>query len=425
MSEPGQIAPERRELPPDVAEFLRRHDGNGMWVTRALSAALVAMFVLEWRFGGTGDLLVLARMGAFMPDRVRDGESWRLLSSAFLHAGPIHLGGNLLVLWFLGGALERLLGPARFLLLWGAAALLGNLGGLVVANAPISVGASGAGWGILAAEAVLAVRPHGLLVAELLPRFRKAALVNLGLNVGISFLPNVDWVAHLGGGLVGAALVGSGALIAGVPALPARDARPGELPARRPRTPAWIVTGAVLSGALCVLAVSAALATGRAWDLLEPDRVHRVELPGTNLSAAVPALLRGPEVSRAHDGTRIVGFGDLEVDPAAINVTVFPLPAPIPDDAYAAQLDDLERRLRARKDGFADTPEVRRVTLGRRGGFVVTAKLANGLVFEEAYLLEPKRLLKVEAAIRPDRADAYPGLAERILRSLRVSDTGV
>ena len=61
---------------------------------------------------------------------VDDGEYWRLVTSGFLHYGLLHLGMNMLVLWWLGRMLEPGIGGARLLLLYAVSMLGGSLGAL-------------------------------------------------------------------------------------------------------------------------------------------------------------------------------------------------------------------------------------------------------------------------------------------------------
>ena len=80
-----------------------------------------------------------------------------LFTSMFLHAGWMHLGGNMLYLWIFGDNLERVMGPARFLLFYlicGIAAGLAQIFASGASNIP-SLGASGAISGVLGGYLVL------------------------------------------------------------------------------------------------------------------------------------------------------------------------------------------------------------------------------------------------------------------------------
>jgi membrane associated rhomboid family serine protease len=131
------------------------------------------------------------------PD-VAAGDWWRLLSATFLHAGPIHLLFNGIMLWWFGRPLEQLLGRGRFLGIFLVSALAGSAGALLVSPNVYTVGASGAVFGILGAGLVLERRS--------VPVFGGSALLVIILNLALTFtLNNISIGGHIGG-LVGGAL---------------------------------------------------------------------------------------------------------------------------------------------------------------------------------------------------------------------------
>jgi membrane associated rhomboid family serine protease len=175
--------------------------GAGGLVTKSLIGVNVAVFLLQVALspGGlrraSGEIF---RDGALYGPLVADGEWWRLLTSAFLHANLIHLGLNMLMLWWFGRALEGLLGRGRFLGLYLVSALAGAAGALLVNPAAFTVGASGAIFGILGAGVVLERRRIYV--------FGGGALGVVLLNVLFTFaVPNISIGGHFGG-LVGGAL---------------------------------------------------------------------------------------------------------------------------------------------------------------------------------------------------------------------------
>jgi len=128
---------------------------------------------------------------------VAAGQAYRLLTAAFLHAGLVHVALNMAALVVLGPALEELLGRARFLTVYLLSALGGSVTAYVLA-APntLSVGASGAIFGLFGAHYVAARRTGG---------DAGPVLTMLAINLVITFaLPFIDWRAHLGGLLTGA-----------------------------------------------------------------------------------------------------------------------------------------------------------------------------------------------------------------------------
>src|SRR5204862_4637739 len=102
--------------------------------------------------GGASDIGRFSARLAMAPVLVADGEYYRLLTAAFLHAGLLHIAFNMGALYLFGPALERALGRGRFLALYLAAALGGSVASyLFSSRAALSVGASGAIFGVYGA----------------------------------------------------------------------------------------------------------------------------------------------------------------------------------------------------------------------------------------------------------------------------------
>ena len=134
------------------------------------------------------------------PLGVDEGEWWRLATSAFLHAGLLHIGFNMFLAWMLGNALERLHGPTRFLGLYTGSLAAGSLGVLLISPTTLTVGASGAVFGLIGATVVhqyrRGINPWSSGIGTLV-------VVNLLFTFG---RPGISIGGHLGGLLGGAAL---------------------------------------------------------------------------------------------------------------------------------------------------------------------------------------------------------------------------
>jgi membrane associated rhomboid family serine protease len=166
-------------------------------VTMVLIGANVAIFLVGLLLGTSQQFI--QKYGMQPLAIAADGEWYRLITSAFLHGGLLHIGFNMYVLWILGPVLERAMGSVRFVVLYLVAALGGSVASY--ATSPpntLSVGASGAIFGLMAA---LLVVGH---------RFRhdvSQVAVLLAVNFAIGFIyPGIDWRAHVGGALTGAAV---------------------------------------------------------------------------------------------------------------------------------------------------------------------------------------------------------------------------
>jgi membrane associated rhomboid family serine protease len=131
------------------------------------------------------------------PEIVAAGEWWRLLTSGFLHFGPIHIALNMIALYVLGRDLEPLLGKLRFTAVYLVSLLGGGTAVFLFTDPKAAVaGASGAVFGLMGGIAV------ALLRLKMNPG---PALGIIALNVFISItLPGISLIGHLGGLVVGA-----------------------------------------------------------------------------------------------------------------------------------------------------------------------------------------------------------------------------
>jgi membrane associated rhomboid family serine protease len=182
------------------------YEGMGALVTKVLIALNVLVYLGNLAqgssFGQTSGSLfekgALFISVPFFPGGLADGEWWRLLTAAFLHGSIIHLGMNMFVLWFIGAPVEQAIGRGRFLALYIVSGLAGAAGALLFDPHAITVGASGAIFGILGAALVLEWQRNLVLGGQALGLI----VVNLVLTFAI---PNISIGGHLGG-LAGGAL---------------------------------------------------------------------------------------------------------------------------------------------------------------------------------------------------------------------------
>jgi rhomboid protease GluP len=161
-------------------------------------AALGAGYGVPWNVGLVVQPGQVLNEGALIPALVAQGEAWRLLSSVFLHSGVVHLGFNMISLYFLGSFVEVAFGRARFLALYLLSGLAGGVAYLYFGgfNVP-AVGASGAIFGLLGGVLGYALRRGSFSWQN--PLIRQL-LILLALNLYIGFsVPNISNTAHLGG----------------------------------------------------------------------------------------------------------------------------------------------------------------------------------------------------------------------------------
>jgi membrane associated rhomboid family serine protease len=130
---------------------------------------------------------------------VAHGGWYRLLTSMFLHGFLWHILFNMLALWFIGRPVEQYLGRARYIGLYFASGLAGSAGALLQAPLALTVGASGAIFGILGAMMIIEWQITGRLAGQ--------AMTWIVINLVISFsFSGISWGGHVGG-LIGGILV--------------------------------------------------------------------------------------------------------------------------------------------------------------------------------------------------------------------------
>jgi len=152
----------------------------------------------------------LDRMGAKNTAKMlRRNEWWRLLTPMILHAGWIHLISNLLLQLRTGLVLEVLWGSIAYIFIYVMSGIYASLLSCVATPNKLSVGSSGALCGIMGAWApFLIITWHQVLPRDQKVRNAQLFLVVVSdlLLIPLSFLPMVDWAAHIGGLVSGAAL---------------------------------------------------------------------------------------------------------------------------------------------------------------------------------------------------------------------------
>ncbi|GFE90266.1 rhomboid family intramembrane serine protease [Steroidobacter agaridevorans] len=195
------------------------HELNRMtphaFVTGMLILSNVAVFV-ALLFSGSGfwnaNLETLTQWGANTTPLTTDGQVWRLVSALFLHAGFIHLLLNMWVLWGIGRLTERLYGNGLFAAIYAGAGIIASLSSVAWHPFILSIGASGAVFGVLGACLAFFLRSRTYIPPSIVWRHGLATSAFILFNLVSGFMSEgIDNAAHVGGLLAGFAL---GALLA-------------------------------------------------------------------------------------------------------------------------------------------------------------------------------------------------------------------
>lgn len=202
--------PQPGDAPPALLDsFEAAQDGppGPCWAVYGLVGANLLVFLAQALAGQnllTPDIAGLIRWGGNFPPLTVQGQWWRMLAATFLHAGILHIGFNLYILWAAGRRMERILGTWAFLAAYLLSGLLGSVASLLVHPTVVCVGASGAIFGIFGAMLGVLARDRAAIAPEVRRAILKNTLAFLGYNLlfGLS-VKQVDLAAHAGGVLGG------------------------------------------------------------------------------------------------------------------------------------------------------------------------------------------------------------------------------
>ncbi|MDX6608751.1 MAG: hypothetical protein QOF85_676 [Solirubrobacterales bacterium] len=202
-----ECANQRTKVVRGVGEASLLSSAPATFILIALNAAA---FLAEIATGSGGlgieGSSVVREFGLFGP-LVAESEWYRLVTGGFLHASLIHIGFNMFALFFLGRILEPSIGTPRFLAVYVASLFGGAFGALLLSPDALTIGASGAIFGIFGATFVIA---RGRGFDAVASSIGIVLLINLALSIGAS---HISLGGHLGG--LAAGLICGGAVIAG------------------------------------------------------------------------------------------------------------------------------------------------------------------------------------------------------------------
>jgi rhomboid protease GluP len=178
-----------------------------IWVTPTLVLVNLVVFTIMVA-SGVGFLspsgLELLVWGADYGPKTTSGEWYRLWSSNYLHAGIIHIAFNMWILVDAGRRIERMVGSFGFFVMYTVSGILGSVASIAVNPAVISVGASGAVFGVFGCLLAVIARQRNTLELSALKPIARNAAVFIGFNVLFGLqMEGIDLAAHIGGLVAG------------------------------------------------------------------------------------------------------------------------------------------------------------------------------------------------------------------------------
>lgn len=176
-------------------------------LTLILMGINIAVFLLTVFASGNIfdiDLNILLKFGAKSNILIEQGQIWRLLTSAFLHSGLIHVACNMYSLYIIGPQIEQIYGINRYLIVYIFSCLTSSLLSYFMNPYGISVGASGGIFGLLGALLAFAIIERNKIQKKYISSLMQIIIINLFIGLSIN---NIDNFAHIGG-LIGGLSMG-------------------------------------------------------------------------------------------------------------------------------------------------------------------------------------------------------------------------
>jgi len=177
------------------------------WITIGIIAINVVMYIITAYFSYVyakgsifnSDTNVLIFLGAKVNDLIQKGQYYRLISCMFLHGGIVHLGVNMYSLYAIGPMVESVYGKAKYIAIYFLSGICASIFSYIFST-NVSIGASGAIFGLLGAVLVFAVKSKGKTGNGFIKSIISVIFINIFIGVT---LPNIDNFAHMGGLLGG------------------------------------------------------------------------------------------------------------------------------------------------------------------------------------------------------------------------------
>jgi len=167
-----------------------------------ITSALLIVNVLIW-LGQISPLGYIFTNQFFFAPVLAIVEPWRMLTAGFVHdwSGPMHILFNSYAIWLFGRALEPMLGPLRFLVLYITSIIGGSVAVLWLSDPQMPVvGASGGLFGLMAAYFVV-IRTLGGNGSQI--------FILIAINFALGFVVSgISWQGHLGGMVAGLVIAG-------------------------------------------------------------------------------------------------------------------------------------------------------------------------------------------------------------------------
>lgn len=147
------------------------------------------------------DSLTLLSFGAKLNVLIDRGQVWRFLTCAFLHGGFFHIAFNMYALKIIGVEAEYAFGKVKYIIIYLISAIGASIFSYVFNPDSISVGASGAIFGLFGAMIIFGIKNKDKIGKGYIINLAQVVIINIIIGITLS---NIDNSAHLGGLIFGA-----------------------------------------------------------------------------------------------------------------------------------------------------------------------------------------------------------------------------
>ena len=172
------------------------------YITYIIMGICFIMFLITGMGNDTG---VLIKYGANLDVLVKNGEYYRLFTCIFLHIGIMHLLCNMYSLYIIGREVENLFGKIKYIIIFILSGIFGSIMSLAFTHNTVSVGASGAIFGLFGALLYFGYNYRGYLGNVIKSQILPVVIINLIFGF---ISTGVDVAGHIGG-LIGGIIVSS------------------------------------------------------------------------------------------------------------------------------------------------------------------------------------------------------------------------
>ena len=173
------------------------------FITLGLIAINILLYIVTAYLSSTyvngsifdSDTRVLILLGAKVNELITQGQYFRLISCMFLHGGIVHLAVNMYSLYAIGPMVEKVYGKTKYIAIYFVAGICSSLLSYVYSSS-ISIGASGAIFGLLGAVLVFAIKSKCKTGSAFIGNILSVIIVNIFIGMT---LPGIDNFGHIGG----------------------------------------------------------------------------------------------------------------------------------------------------------------------------------------------------------------------------------